>query len=123
MSEFSEFFAGGGPLLYETGRCTRDVEPGYESLHRVLMDALDQAQRGKGKERHANDLPFDQQPLMVETRKFGLGGPLFQASKKTQEAAGLPSADRMIAELRGAINYLAAAILFLEEQRGPVADP
>ena len=38
-------------------------EPGYESLAQVLQEAYDQAARGKGAERHANDLPFDQQPM------------------------------------------------------------
>jgi len=48
-------------------------EPGYESLAQVLQEAYDQAARGKGAERHANDLPFDQQPMQQIARRRGLG--------------------------------------------------
>jgi hypothetical protein len=93
-----------------------NVKPGYENLAAVLQKALDQAQTGKGHERHANDKPFDRQPILEITRMVGLGYPLGQASKKAQEAARLP-AGRAQAELLGAINYLAAAWLHLEEVR------
>jgi len=45
----------------------------------------------------------------------GPGYQLGQAMKKTQEASRLPN-DRARAELLGAINYLAAAYLLLEER-------
>jgi hypothetical protein len=40
------------------------VEQGYEPLYGTLCCALNQAQSGKGKERHANDEPFLKQPIM-----------------------------------------------------------
>ena len=92
-------------------------DDGYEQLRRVLQLALDQAAKGKGKERHANDKPFPKQPIMEIGRMVGPGYHLGQAMKKAQEASRLPN-ERARAELLGAINYLAAAYLLLEEQSG-----
>lgn len=90
--------------------------PGYEALLEVLLDALDQAQYGKGKERHAtDDVPFHRQPICAIGRMVGPGYNLGQAMKKCQEAMRMPT-DRAKAELYGAINYIAAAILLLEER-------
>lgn len=97
------------------------VNPGYESLAGVLQRALDQAQAGKGAERHANSLPFEQQPMQTIAGQVGVGFLTGQAIKKTQEGQTLP-AGRDVAELLGAINYLAGAVIFLEAQRVPVAD-
>lgn len=99
--------------------------PGYEQLVDVLRAAHDQAALGKGKERHANDLPFGAQPM--QTISFLLhssDGMLYQAIKKVQEArqnldstrkAGGAVADAKRfydREILGAINYLAGAIIF-----------
>ena len=90
------------------------VAEGYDSLFVILCRALHQAQSGKGKERHANGKPFDQQPIMAITDLVGMGFQTGQAIKKTVEAHGmvnrneLDSAER---ELLGAINFLAAAVL------------
>jgi hypothetical protein len=92
------------------------VNPGYEKLAGVLQRALDQAQDGKGKERHANDLPFHLQPMQQIAKRRGVGFLLGQADKKSEEATSLP-AGRDVAELLGAINYLAGAVIFLETQR------
>lgn len=89
------------------------VEPGYACLAAVLGRALEQASRGKGKERHAQGLPFDQQPMQQLIRLYGPGFALGQAAKKAQESQRLPR-DRAVAELLGAINYLAGAIIHLE---------
>lgn len=97
------------------------TEPGYESLAGVLQRALDQAQAGKGAERHANSRPFHQQPMQTIAGQVGVGFLTGQAIKKTQEGQTLP-AGRDVAELLGAINYLAGAVIFLEGQRVPVAD-
>jgi hypothetical protein len=94
----------------------------YRNLERVLLEAKDQAASGKGKERHATDEPYEQQPIMAITRRF-IGNPagplLYQTVKKTYETTRLLKMDngfeRAIAELRGAINYAAAGILLLEE--------
>lgn len=96
------------------------VNPGYESLQGVLQRALDQAQDGKGAERHADNKPFHEQPMQTIAAQVGIGFLTGQAIKKTQESQCLP-AGRDVAELLGAINYLAGAIIFLESQRQPVA--
>jgi hypothetical protein len=89
---------------------------GYDSLAVVLKRAFDQASAGKGRERHANALPFDQQPMQTIAGQYGVGFLLGQAAKKAQESQSLP-AGRDVAELLGAINYLAGAVIFLEQQR------
>lgn len=95
-----------------------EVREGYEGLSRVLTDALDQAQFGKGAQRHNGTglQPFEQQPVLEITRRVGLGFPLGQAMKKIieSERGGLDPLDRR-KELYGAIIYLAAAILHTEE--------
>ena len=88
---------------------------GYKSISSVLQAALDQAQHGKGKERHANGKPFEQQPIMEIGRMVGVGYMTGQAMKKTQESMRLPSIEQKEKELLGAINYLAAAILLERE--------
>lgn len=95
---------------------TIHVEPGYLLLVATLVKALEQAQAGKGKERHANGKSFDRQPIMEIGRMVGPGYQIGQAMKKGQEAMRLPTAERQIAELLGAINYLAAAVLLIKEQ-------
>lgn len=92
-----------------------DVVPGYELLAKTLYRALEQAQNGKGKERHANDKPFARQPILEIGRMVGPGYQIGQAMKKGQEAMRLPTTERQVAELLGAINYLAAAVLLLDE--------
>ncbi len=92
------------------------AEPGYEILAEALQAALDQAQHGKGRERHANNRPFTEQTIMETTRAHGIGFPLGQAEKKIRESHRLSTTDRKIAELRGAIVYIAAAILAVGEQ-------
>jgi hypothetical protein len=90
----------------------------YASLARTLRGAYDQASKGKGKERHADDEPFQHQKICVINRWLAgspVAGALFQAVKKTVESARL-SDSAAIHELRGAINYLAAAIILLEER-------
>ena len=90
------------------------VNEGYHDLFDVLRDALDQAQNGKGEERHGNGLSFTGQPALTITRAVGLGFPLGQAMKKIQECQRMDT-DAAKRELLGAINYLAAAVLFLDE--------
>ena len=90
----------------------------YAELRRVLDAAYEQAANGKGKERHANDKPFTAQPIMEIARMVGPGYQLGQAMKKAQEAGGMiqrGQPDRAKAELLGAINYLAACVLMIEE--------
>ena len=89
-------------------------EIGYTELHNVLMEALCQAQYGKGKERHACGKPFLKQPMMEIGRMVGPGYMIGQAMKKAQESMRLPL-HAAVAECFGAINYLAGAVLLLRE--------
>lgn len=96
------------------------VEPGYEALASVLQRALDQAQTGKGKDRHATEQPFIDQRMMSIGRKVGAGFPIGQALKKTEEAVGMldrVEEDKAVSEILGAINYLAAAVLLIREKQ------
>lgn len=106
--------------------------PGYETLAAVLQEAYDQAATGKGAERHANDLPFHEQPMQQIARRRGLGFLLGQVDKKTEEAQGMLERGERAAwrrEILGAINYLAGALIYVdglsesdgaEETDGPV---
>ncbi|QXN72703.1 hypothetical protein RCZAHN_94 [Rhodobacter phage RcZahn] len=91
-----------------------NVPAGYEDLASILLEALAQASVGKGKERHAQNKPFDRQPICELPRMVGPAGTAYQVMKKTQEALRLPP-DRAVAELLGAINYAAATIKIIRE--------
>lgn len=94
-------------------------DDGYDVLRRVLARAVEQASAGKGRERHAHDEPFDQQKIVLLAKWSG--GPAFdvgQACKKALESTRLPK-ERAVAELLGAINYLAAAVILLEAAPEP----
>jgi hypothetical protein len=93
-----------------------EIPDGYQRLGKVLSDAMAQAARGKGKERHAgvNENFEDQQIVEIARRLGSEDGPLFQAVKKIYESKRL-SREAAKAELLGAINYLAAAIIVREE--------
>lgn len=88
-------------------------DPAYASLGRVLTRAYAQAATGKGAERHGRGQPFERQPMQDLIRLHGVGFATGQASKKAQEALRLPRA-RAVAELLGAINYLAGAVIAIE---------
>jgi hypothetical protein len=90
--------------------------PGYESLGAVLRMAHDQAAFGKGKYRHAQGEPFDKQPMQKLADLYGTGFTLGQAAKKMQEAQRLPH-DRAVAELLGAINYIAGTIIAMDRRQ------
>lgn len=91
---------------------TIDIPEGYESLGLALGEAVAQAARGKGADRHAEKgEPFSDQLIMSIPKRLGPGGECFclgQALKKICESRRLPP-DRARAELLGAINYIAAA--------------
>ena len=103
-----------------------DRNPKYDSLEGILNQAYAQAAFGKGAERHANAKAFDVQPMLEIGRMLGPAGPLFQAMKKCQEAASFVEKSKVTlhtehnlnaakAELLGAINYCAGAVLLIEE--------
>lgn len=91
---------------------TIDIPEGYESLGLALGEAVAQASRGKGADRHAEKgEKFSDQLIMSIPKRLGDGGECFclgQALKKICESRRLPP-DRARAELLGAINYIAAA--------------
>lgn len=94
--------------------------PGYEALAGVLTEAYDQSARGKGKERHANQRPFTEQPIMRISRgRSSIGGLSYQIQKKADEAIGMVERGNHEAackELMGSIVYAAAMILLIREQ-------
>lgn len=94
-----------------------DVPEGYEPLAAVLEMAFSQCAYGKGKERHANDYVFDEQPISWITQAVGPGFPVGQAIKKSTEALGMIKREKQGSariEFLGAIIYLAAAYIWSE---------
>ena len=97
---------------------SQGIEGAYEGLFDVLMEAYKQASEGKGKERHGNDLPFEEQPMQTMSQLLGSNkGCLFQAMKKIQESTRMEK-DAAVRELLGAIVYLAGAVIYLEGEGG-----
>lgn len=98
---------------------TPPSDDGYDCLRAVFDQAVEQAARGKGRERHASGEPFDEQTIMQTTRAHGLGFATGQAEKKLRESHRLAEMEggnaRAVRELLGAINYTAAAIIRLQE--------
>jgi len=88
-------------------------DPAYEALTNVLLGALRQAALGKGRARHANNLPFDRQPMQTESDAIGTdAGLIFQARKKIREGAAFNDFNHFEAEMFGAINYVAGAVIW-----------
>ena len=92
------------------------AKPGYESLASALDAALQQAQGGKGLDRHADGEPFAEQVICEVDRRLGArgAGQLFQAVKKIYESRRLEPAQEK-AELLGAINYVAARVVEIND--------
>lgn len=108
------------PLFIFRSKKDRDD---YLPLLRTFLGALEQAAYGKGRERHANDLPFIEQPILTMARMLDSDAGLAQqVIKKTIEARSLPTKQARINELRGTLVYAAAMILF-EEMYGRSDDP
>jgi hypothetical protein len=97
---------------------------GYESLVQVYQDAVIQASKGKGRERHAVEgEAYEDQIICEVARRVGLGYPLGQAVKKIYESQRI-GGERGVAELLGALNYVAAAVIVMREglDTAPKAD-
>lgn len=94
-------------------------DEGYAPLANALAAAYTQSAYGKGKERHANSKPFDEQPIMEIVRLFGQAGIVghaYQIIKKAQEAGNMAlrgKKDAARAEFLGVIVYAAAAYHYL----------
>lgn len=84
----------------------------YKLLKETLDGALEQASKGKGLERHADNQSYEEQPIMW-IEKYFQSYQLGQAVKKMHESQRL-SKEAAIEELKGAINYIAAKIIFLQ---------
>lgn len=93
----------------------------YQSLQAVLDAAYQQASHGKGAARHAAGEPFEKQKICEITRRL-IGSPvqslLYQAVKKIYETTRTDP----IPEILGAINYLCAAVIVLQELTVPAPD-
>ena len=90
---------------------------GYDELAAILLDAFKQASEGKGAERHANDLPFDSQPMQSISDIFDSDkGMAFQVVKKLREGLDMPEYDRLERELLGSIVYTAGIILWHKQR-------
>ncbi len=98
-----------------------ETPKGYESLVKILAEALNQAANGKGRERHVDgDEPFERQ-VICELQRRGYDYCRGQAVKKIDESLRLkwPAAR---SELLGAINYLVAAIVVGDEEHAAVSE-
>lgn len=92
---------------------------GYDPLAQEFANAFLQASAGKGKERHANNRPFDRQPILEVSRIVGPAFNTGQAMKKLGEATQMfarGETDRAIHEIHGAMVYCAAAVLRMKEE-------
>lgn len=108
----------------EKGSPTKNIvshTENYDALAIVLQDAFNQAATGKGHERHSGGKAFTKQPILEIARMLsGIDGHAFQIMKKAQEAARMErngARDSAIRELYGIINYAAAAVLLIREQK------
>jgi len=98
------------------------IEPGYHELANVLEAALQQAQSGKGADRHAQGKPFTEQRMQQVSELLGTErGMAYQAIKKIAEGLDLP-ADRKEHELLGAINYIAGIVVRDRLKRAEIDD-
>jgi len=94
---------------------TIEIDKNYASLIEQYLDALQHAAETKGKERHANGLPFEDQKICRINRDVGLGYGLGQIIKKAEEVVKLPP-NRGILECCGIINYAAGVMKVLKEK-------
>src|SRR5574344_1395987 len=102
--------------VLETKNLNIELNPKYDSLYKVLLAAYNQASNGKGKERHQlnNEEYFEDQKICEIARRLSIDYNLGQAVKKIYESKRLTDG-RDVAELYGAINYIAAAIIVKQE--------
>ena len=92
----------------------------YIFLRTILDAAYDQAAYGKGKNRHnPDDERFEQQAICEMDRRLP-GGARYQAVKKIYESRVLEAQGKnheAIAELLGAINYIAASAITIMQMQ------
>ena len=83
----------------------------YATLAIALANAASRAIDGKGKVRHADDKPFEHQPICNITRAIGIGHPLGQVQKKLLELPRIKRSRDKHNELLDIIIYTAVAAL------------
>lgn len=88
----------------------------FRPLEAALHAAFQQAATGKGQERHGNGTAFLDQ-IIFSLADLYQDGHLFQAAKKMHESQKLEPA-AAVRELEGAIVYLAAKMIRLNQQHG-----
>ena len=120
MSYDVNFMFGDYPILDETGARYKGGIPDerYDALEYVLDLVYEQVAIGKGNERHANELDWEDQPIFVIGRETGGGFNYGQALKKTGESLGMFRRGETAAaknEILGAMAYLASTYLLIEE--------
>lgn len=109
------------PVVKETGvpedilKVAPEGESNYDRLLSILMDAYEQAAKGKGAERHGNGLNFEDQDMMKIMDRVGINFALGQAIKKITEGSRLRRG-KAKHEFLGAIIYLAGAILWMNKR-------
>lgn len=107
---------GKHPSLTAFSEAAAQLDHPYHELAHALLGAFDQASSGKGKERHANDLPFTEQKMQTIAASQGhLGGMVYQICKKALEAERMEPTAR-VRELQGVIVYAAGAIIYTDKR-------
>ena len=84
----------------------------YKTLKEVLDKAFLRASEGKGRERHAENNPFEEQPICTELESLGLSPAVYQVRKKAKESLRLPAREARN-EWLDIIVYAAAAYVAL----------
>lgn len=89
----------------------------YQLIRDVLDQALEQASTGKGEERHGKGLDFGDQPMLsISAMLNSPDGMAYQAVKKVIESRGLSTTNAKVAELLGAINYIAGMVIYYQDE-------
>ena len=94
---------------------TIKVKKGYEPLVESFKDALEQAQAGKGDQRHNTDQkPLMEQLIISIPDSIGSGFRLGQVVKKALEIPQLPTVEAKQREICGIVNYALAENICLK---------
>ncbi|MFA0814033.1 hypothetical protein [Microbulbifer epialgicus] len=105
-SKIGELLTGGGEIKQiprgQSGECLR-----------VVPSTAGTTPRGRGEEWHGTGQSFGNQPMQRVSQLLDIdGGMAFQAIKKIHESRRLSNFKRCVAELLGAINYIAGMIIY-----------
>lgn len=102
--------------LQAEARRASDARPEDHPLYPPLMAAIHQAVYGKGERHGGGTTPFLEQPIFHYAKMHGRGFLTGQAAKKLEEAASTRAHDAFVNECLGAIVYLAAAVIYEQQQ-------